>query len=114
MVLAPGRVFVGLGARSSREGIDWLAAVLQKRNIKREIIIVPHDVLHLDCCWNVIDSNLALWCEEATGPFMDLNGKKPPPRFADHTRQPGSAGGTRNQRVNGWATADSGTRSPTM
>jgi N-dimethylarginine dimethylaminohydrolase len=78
VVLAPGRVFVGLGARSSREGIDWLAAVLQKRNIKREIIIVPHDVLHLDCCWNVIDSNLALWCEEATGPFMDLNGKKPP------------------------------------
>ncbi|MBT3973872.1 MAG: hypothetical protein HOE99_08680, partial [Acidiferrobacteraceae bacterium] len=61
VVLAPGRVFVGLGARSNREGIDWLAAVLQKRNIRREIIIVPHDVLHLDCCWNVIDSNLALW-----------------------------------------------------
>jgi len=77
VVVAPGRVFVGLGARSSREGIDWLAAVLQKRNIKREVIIVPHDVLHLDCCWNVIDSNLALWCEEATDPFMHLNGKTP-------------------------------------
>jgi N-dimethylarginine dimethylaminohydrolase len=25
----------------------------------------------------VIDSNLALWCEEATGPFMGLNGKTP-------------------------------------
>ena len=31
VVLAPGRVFVGLGARSSREGIDWLAGVLQKK-----------------------------------------------------------------------------------
>ena len=76
VVLAPGQVFIGLGARSSREGIDWLAGVLQERGIDREVVVVPHDVLHLDCCWNVISPGLALWCEEATSPFMNLAGQE--------------------------------------
>ena len=71
---APGRLFLGLGARSSREGIEWLADVLRQRGSTREIIIIPHDVLHLDCCWNVIGPDLALWCEAATGTFTDLEG----------------------------------------
>ena len=71
---APGRLFLGLGARSSREGIEWLADVLRQYGNPREIVIIPHDVLHLDCCWNVIGPDLALWCEETTGTFMDLEG----------------------------------------
>jgi N-dimethylarginine dimethylaminohydrolase len=73
---APGRLFLGLGARSSREGIDWLSGVLRDRGIGREIVIIPHDVLHLDCCWNVVGPDLALWCEAATGSFMNLAGEK--------------------------------------
>ncbi len=73
---APGRLFLGLGARSSREGIDWLSGVLRDRGIGREIVIIPHDVLHLDCCWNVVDPDLALWCEAATGSFMNPAGEK--------------------------------------
>ena len=73
---APGRLFLGLGARSCREGIEWLAGVLQQHNIKREIVVIPHDVLHLDCCWNVIGPDLAMWCEAATGPFMNLDGNR--------------------------------------
>lgn len=72
----PGRLFLGLGARSSREGIDWLSGVLRDRGIGREIVIIPHDVLHLDCCWNVVGPDLALWCEAATGSFMSLAGEK--------------------------------------
>ena len=72
---APDRLFIGLGARSSREGIEWLADVLRERGIEREIVIIPHDVLHLDCCWNVIGPDLALWCEAATGTFTDLKGE---------------------------------------
>jgi N-dimethylarginine dimethylaminohydrolase len=71
---APGKLFLGLGARSSREGIEWLASVLHQHGSTREIVIIPHDVLHLDCCWNVIGPDLALWCEAATGTFMDLEG----------------------------------------
>ncbi|MBT7813933.1 MAG: hypothetical protein HN549_10775 [Proteobacteria bacterium] len=74
VVLAPGKVFVGLGARSTRTGILWLADQLKHHEIDREIIIVPHDVLHLDCCWNVVGPNLALWCNQATGNFSDING----------------------------------------
>jgi len=72
---APGKLFVGLGARSSREGIEWLAGVLHQYGSTREIVIIPHDVLHLDCCWNVIGPDLALWCEAATGTFADLEGE---------------------------------------
>ena len=74
VVLAPGKVFIGLGARSTRTGILWLADQLKHHGIDREIIIVPHDVLHLDCCWNVVGPNLALWCNQATGKFSDING----------------------------------------
>jgi len=72
---APGKLFVGLGARSSCEGIEWLAGVLRQYGNPREIVIIPHDVLHLDCCWNVIGPDLALWCEVATGTFTDLEGE---------------------------------------
>jgi len=72
---APGRLFLGLGARSSREGIEWLAGVLRQHGVTREIVIIPHDVLHLDCCWNVIGPDLAMWCKAATGPFINLDGK---------------------------------------
>ena len=74
VVLAPGKVFIGLGARSTRTGILWLADQLKQHEIDRKIIIVPHDVLHLDCCWNVVGPNLALWCNQATGKFSDING----------------------------------------
>ena len=73
---APDRLFIGLGARSSREGIEWLADVLRERGIEREIVIIPHDVLHLDCCWNVIGPDLAMWCEAATSPFINLEGER--------------------------------------
>jgi len=72
---APGKLFLGLGARSSREGIEWLAGVLHQYGNPREIVIIPHDVLHLDCCWNVIGPDLALWCKAATGTFVDLEGE---------------------------------------
>ncbi len=74
VVLAPGRVFCGLGARSNRVGILWLAEILEQYGIRREIIIVPHDVLHLDCCWNVIRSDLALWSAGSTESFTHLSG----------------------------------------
>jgi len=80
---APGKLFLGLGARSSREGIEWLAGVLRRHGMTREIVIIPHDVLHLDCCWNVIGPDLALWCEEATGTFVNLEGE--PIHFAFET-----------------------------
>ena len=73
VVLAPWKVFIGLGARSTRTGILWLADQLKHHGIDREIIIVPHDVLHLDCCWNVVGPNLALWCSQATCKFSDIN-----------------------------------------
>ena len=74
VVLAPGRVFCGLGARSNRAGILWLAEILEQYDIKRQIIIVPHDVLHLDCCWNVIRPDLALWSASSTESFTHLSG----------------------------------------
>ena len=74
VVLAPGRVFCGLGARSNREGIDWLAETFKQYGIDREIIVVPHDVLHLDCCWNVINPDLALWSAGSTESFRHLSG----------------------------------------
>ena len=74
VVLAPGRVFCGLGARSNRAGILWLAEILERYGIKRQIIIVSHDVLHLDCCWNVIHPDLALWSTGSTESFTHLSG----------------------------------------
>ena len=74
VVLGENAIFVGLGCRSNREAIDWLSTKLKERKIDRELIIIPHKVLHLDCCWNVIDSDVALWCGEVTDNFMKYSG----------------------------------------
>jgi len=75
VVLAPGHIYVGLGQRSNRKAVDWLAATLAARGVQRTIVLVPHDVLHLDCCWNVIGPDLAIWAREAAHTMITLGGE---------------------------------------
>ena len=75
VVLAPGHLYLGLGHRSNRAAIDWLAATLSARGVQRKVVLVPHDVLHLDCCWNVLAPDLALWAPAAAGQMRSLEGE---------------------------------------
>ena len=75
VVLAPGCLYLGLGQRSNRAAIDWLAATLAARGVQRKLVLVPHDVLHLDCCWNPLAPDLALWAPEAARPMHTLSGE---------------------------------------
>ena len=79
VVLAPGHLYLGLGQRSNRTAIDWLAATLAARGVQRKLVLVPHDVLHLDCCWNVLAPYLALWAPAATGQMRTLSGEASSP-----------------------------------
>ena len=75
VVLAPGHLYLGLGQRSNRAAIDWLAATLSGRGVQRKVVQVPHDVLHLDCCWNVLAPDLALRAPAAAGQMRSLEGE---------------------------------------
>ena len=75
VVLAPGLIYLGLGQRSYRKAVDWLAATLSARGVQRRVVLVPHDVLHLDCYWNVLGPDLALWAPGATQQIRTLIGE---------------------------------------
>mgnify|MGYP001196294789 CR=1 FL=1 len=74
VVLAPGLVYVGLGQRSNLKAIEWLAATLAARGIERDVVLVRHEALHLDCCWNVIGPDVALWCPEVAPSMRTISG----------------------------------------
>ena len=81
VVLAPGLVYVGLGQRSNLKAIEWLAATLAARGLERDVVLVRHEALHLDCCWNVIGPDVALWCPEVAPSMRTISGDAYSPSY---------------------------------
>ena len=50
-------IFVGKGKRTDESGINYI----KNKFVDREIIVIPHHALHLDCCFGVLPGKKALY-----------------------------------------------------
>lgn len=60
VLVMPDRAFIGLSARTDREGAECLIGLLDRLGIKAEVAETPSDVLHLKTASSLIDEETVL------------------------------------------------------
>lgn len=81
VLTVPGRVFIGLSRRTSREGAEALTRLLQQFDLKATIVEPPPGSLHLKSAASMLDEEtlLASRAMAKSGMFSDFEIVVPPP-----------------------------------
>lgn len=74
VLVVPGKVLIGLSARTDREGAEALAGLLAELGLCAEVVATPSEVLHLKTASSLIDEDtvLATQALTASGVFAGL------------------------------------------